>query len=186
MEPQKKVNQFYPNQDFGIIEDEYWSPVIIHGVTLNKYRVSNYGNVIGPANKKLKWMNNGPKRSQYPGVSLSCDPALLENSEYTYAPDKSRVNTVALNARVHVLVANAFLSLDDNLPEELNEYIEIDGQPKHLWSLFPDHTKLWIRSLLNVDHIDNDKGNPHVSNLTYVSPRQNQEYVKRQRLEGSN
>ena len=184
----KKVNEYYPNQDFGFIDDEYWKPVIVHGVTINKYSVSNYGNVIGPHNKKLKWIRNGGSNFQYPGVSLSCDPETLVNSGYNYSPDKSRIgNTKSVNlvSNVHILVANAFLPLDDNLPEELNEYIEIDGSPKHLWSLFPDHTKRWLRSLLQVDHIDKDKSNPHVSNLTFVSPRANNPYVKKQRLEGS-
>ena len=181
MQVKKKVNEHYPNQDFGFIEDEYWKPVILYGITIPRYIVSNYGNVIGPQNRKLKWAKNGGNtKYQYPAVGISCDKALFANSGYTYAEGCNP------KPNVHVLVANAFLPLDDHLPEELNEYIEIDGEPKHLWSLLPDHTKLWIRSLLHVDHIDGDRANPHVSNLTFVSPRANNSHVKKQRLEGSN
>ena len=55
MVAQKRVNEYFPNQDFGVIEDEIWKPVVVHGVTVDSYKVSNYGNVIGPQNKKLKW-----------------------------------------------------------------------------------------------------------------------------------
>ena len=189
MQVEKRVNEHYPKQDFGFIDDEYWKPVIVHGVTIDKYSVSNYGNVIGPHNKKLKWVKNGGnKYSQYPAVSLSCDPESLADSGYDYVPDRTRISrTKSFNvvSNAHVLVANVFLPLDDNIPQELQEYIEIDGRPKHLWSLLPDHTKAWLRSLLHVDHIDNDRGNPHVSNLRFISPRANNSYVKKKALEGS-
>tara|TARA_B100000287_G_C20169747_1_gene597755 strand:- start:31 stop:585 length:555 start_codon:yes stop_codon:yes gene_type:complete len=180
---QKKVNIHYPNQDFGEIEDEYWKTVILHGVPVEKYIVSNYGNVIGPQNKKLTWRKNGGS-TQYPGVGLSCDRALFENRGFV-PTNLNYKKAVTFTVNVHILVANAFLPLDDNIPEELDEYVEIDGKTRQIWSMLPDHTKLWIRSLLNVDHIDNDKSNPHVSNLTFVSPRKNNSHVKKQALEGS-
>ena len=183
MVAQKRVNEHFPNQDFGFIEDEIWKPVVVHGVTVDSYRVSNYGNVIGPQNKKLKWTPRS-KAAPYPRVSIYFNPSLLEPAGYTFKKCKD-TDVSKAEVNVHVLVANAFLPINDNIPEELNEYIEIDGQPKHLWSLLPDHTKLWLRSLLNVDHIDNDKSNPHVSNLTFVTPRENNTYVKKQKLEGS-
>ena len=188
MEPQKKVNEAFPNQDFGFIEDEYWKPVIVHGVTMHNYIVSNYGNVIGPQNRKLKWTRRS-KINMYPRVGICFDPIrYTEKFGHTYrlltSKNKPNCKVSKLDADVHILVANAFLPLDENIPEELKEYIEIDGQPKQLWSLLPDHTKLWIRSLLYVDHIDNDKSNPHVSNLAFVSPRGNNPSVKKQRIEG--
>jgi hypothetical protein len=75
--------------------------------------------------------------------------------------------------------------LDEHIPEELDEYVEIDGKTRQIWSLLPDHTKLWIRDLLIVDHIDNNKANPHVSNLTFTTNRKNNKYVKAQLSESS-
>jgi len=186
METQKKVNIHYPNQDFGFIEDEYWKTVILHGVTIDKYTVSNYGNVIGPQNKKLTWKKNGGNiLNQYPAVSLSCDRTLFESKGSFVPTNPIYKNAVKYTSNVHILVANAFLSLDENIPEELDEYVEIDGKTRQIWSMLPDHTKLWIRALLNVDHIDNDRSNPHVSNLKFTSPRKNNSHVKKQALEGS-
>ena len=42
MVAQKRVNEYFPNQDFGVIEDEIWKPVVVHGVTVDSYKVSNY------------------------------------------------------------------------------------------------------------------------------------------------
>ena len=189
----EQVNIHYPNQNFGFIEDEYWKPAIVHGVTLDTYSVSNYGNVIGPRNKKLKWNKNGGNPlSQYPAVSMSCNPALFADTGYVPNPLKLRSGkpgfskAVTLVSNVHVLVANAFLPLDENIPEELDEYVEIDGKTRQIWSLLPNHTKAWLRSLLHVDHIDNDKSNPHVSNLRFISPRANNSHNKKKKaLEGS-
>ena len=184
METQKKVNEVFPNQDFGFIEDEYWKPAIVHGVTMDNYIVSNYGNVIGPQNKKLKWTRRSAK-NDYPRVGLYFNPNIYEEKlghKYLRRTKSGEVSKIDVD--VHILVANAFLPLDENIPEELDEYVEIDGKTRQIWSLLPNHTKTWIRSLLYVDHIDNDRSNPHVSNLNFVSPRQNNTDVKKQRIEG--
>jgi len=171
------ANPDYPNQNFGEIEDEYWKPVVLHGEAVPKYIVSNYGNIIGPSGFKLKWIS----RQGYPMVTMY----LPHNPFAGHYYRENASGNIQTKVNPHILVATAFLPLDDNIPKELDEYIEIDGQPKHLWSLLPEKTKLWLRSLLHVDHIDGDKGNCHVSNLTFVSSRENQEHVKKQRLESS-
>ena len=176
----KKINQHFPNQDFGFIEDEYWKPAIMHGKTIDGYTVSNYGNVIGPKGYKLKWTGRS-KTQPYPSVHMYFDPDFFEH----HYPLNTAGNADA-QINVHILVANVFLPLDENIPEELDKYIEIDGRSVHLWSLFTEEQKLWIRSLLQVDHIDNDKSNPHVDNLQFTNFYANNIHIKKALNESSN
>ena len=172
----KNKNKNFPKQNFDFIEDEYWKPVIFHGKVIERYTVSNYGNVIGPQGRKLKWTTRS-KTAPYPAVSLACPTNLFEHSYR---------KTNAIVVYVHTLVATAFLPLDENIPKVFDDYIEIDGSPKHVWSLFPESTKFWIRSVLHVDHIDDDKGNPHVDNLMFTTPYENNVHVKRALNESNN
>ena len=173
--PKKKINENYPNQNFEFIEDEYWKPVIYHGKVIEKYTVSNYGNVIGPRGYKLKWTPRS-KTAPYPSVHLPMQPGLFEHD---YEGRQNQVN-------VHILVANAFLPLDENIPEEIDGFIEIDGRSIHLWSLFTEKQKRWIRSLLQVDHIDDDINNPHVDNLHFTTPYKNNTHIKKALNESCN
>lgn len=159
-----------------LIQEE-WKPVIYHGLEVPGYQVSNYGNVIGPRGKVLKWV----ERAAYPAISLMVDKGF---AEYDYDKSNSAKNRgrVRVSASIHTLVANAFLPMDENLPPIFYEYVTINNTSYRQWDLLSDATKQYIRSCLVVDHIDGNKANPHVSNLRYVSPRENNIYYKEAQL----
>jgi len=64
---------------------------------------------------------------------------------------------------IHKLVANAHMSVDDFPPTRIaNEYPSL-----------PESVKQWIRETIIINHIDHDPTNNNVSNLEYVTPREN-------------
>ncbi len=50
--------------------------------------------------------------------------------------------------------------------------------PKEDWKVLPELAKKFIRKSAQVDHIDGDTSNNHVSNLRWVTPEQNSHYRK--------
>lgn len=176
-ESQKKERIYrtaFPDQPLHELEDEVWKPVVVHGHVVEGYHVSSYGNVIGPQGKKLKWI----ERAGYPSVTVMVDK---EFAGYTYESSNTSANRKRLNVCVHTLVANAFLPLSntDVLPDSLNRQVTIGKTTFNFWDICPDDIKEFIRSCLNVDHIDANKSNSHVNNLRYVSPRENNHYIKK-------
>lgn len=174
---ERVYNNKFPEQFTREIVNEEWRPAISHlGTKVKNTQVSNYGNVIGPQGRVLKWVDRG---GGYPSVSI-----MVSELEGGYQYDKSSVSSVKkLSTTVHSLVANTFLPLEDNLPEVFREYVEINGIAYRQWDLFSDNLKSYIRSLFHVDHIDGNRANPHVSNLRYVSPRENNHHIKKALLE---
>ena len=67
--------------------------------------------------------------------------------------------------RVHRLVAQAFLSLDDN-PEQI-------GITKAGWDRMEDRAKDIIKDAMQVNHKDHDKENNNVWNLDWMTPQEN-------------
>lgn len=167
----------FPDQPMGIYPDEESRPVIYHGAVVENYFVTNYGNVIGPQGKKLKWVD----RQGYPSISLML-PKVFAGYEYDSSTSWERKR---VSVAVHILVANAFMPLSEReyLPAMLKEEISLGSISVPFWDVCPDTVKSFIRSCLNVDHIDADKTNPHVSNLRYVSPRENNHHIKKAQLE---
>ena len=91
----------------------------------------------------------------------------MYGSEYQY-PIQGRES--AMNGKccqrtlsIHKLVANAHMSVDDFPPER------IAGVYAHL----PEEVKQWIRETVIINHIDHDPTNNCVTNLEYVTPREN-------------
>lgn len=150
----------------GAKEDEYWKPVIVHNIEVEGYLISNYGNVIGKKGRLLKWNTNNT--GNYPKVGIS-----LPLADFTTANKKITGNTVTRMIQVHILVANSHLPFSEHLPEVWRGFTEINGVSYRLWDLMSDNQKAVLRSVYQVDHIDGNKMNAHISNLRYVSPREN-------------
>jgi hypothetical protein len=146
--------------------DEIWKPLIHQNQQVEGYFVSNYGTILGKKGNPLKWnMNN---TGNYPRVGLT-----LPKEQFSHYTNNSGTNNVKTNAKVHVLVADAHLPFEDNLPAVWDEFVELDGRQLKLWDLMTHYQKEILRSAYYIDHIDSDKMNAHTSNLRYVSPREN-------------
>jgi len=64
---------------------------------------------------------------------------------------------------IHKLVANTHMSVDDFPPTRIaNVYYSL-----------PESVKQWIRETVIINHIDHDPTNNNISNLEYVTPREN-------------
>jgi|TARA_Y100000296_G_C5114068_1_gene226746 hypothetical protein len=64
---------------------------------------------------------------------------------------------------IHKLVANTHMSVDDFPPERLVD----------VYDTLPESVKQWIRETVVINHIDHDPTNNDISNLEYVTPREN-------------
>ena len=64
---------------------------------------------------------------------------------------------------IHKLVANTHMSVDDFPPERISD----------CYHSLPESVKQWIRETVVINHIDHDPTNNDISNLEYVTPREN-------------
>lgn len=64
---------------------------------------------------------------------------------------------------IHKLVANTHMSVDDFPPERISD----------CYHILPESVKQWIRETVIINHIDHDPTNNDISNLEYVTPREN-------------
>lgn len=64
---------------------------------------------------------------------------------------------------IHKLVANAHMSVDDNPPERIAD----------VYDDLPESVKQWVRETVVINHIDHDPTNNVITNLEYVTPREN-------------
>ena len=72
-----------------------------------------------------------------------------------------------LQTHVHRLIAETFIPIDDNPPIPIED-----------WNKTPETAKQFIRDSANVDHIIPDLFNNSVSNLRWVTPKQNNPHRK--------
>ena len=64
---------------------------------------------------------------------------------------------------IHKLLANTHMSVDDFPPERI----------AGVYADLPEEVKQWIRETVVINHIDHDPTNNDISNLEYVTPREN-------------
>ena len=125
------------------------------------YKVSKKG-------RPLTWSRRSPK-ADYPAVKLQIpiETIGIAYSSKSYDLNHAKVGMIARRVDVHLAVADTWLWID-SCPLDLELY----------WSSFSIELKEIMRSYFQVDHIDNDRWNPHVSNLRFVSPRHNNPHIK--------
>lgn len=146
-------------------DDEYFGPLYHHEVKIEGYYVSNYGTILGKRGEPLTW-----SKSRYPTVKVR-----LPREDFSfYANDQSgSLTTTGQMISVHILVANTHMPFSDNLPEVWKGYTEINGVSYRIWDLMSKEQQTVLRSCYQVDHIDGNKQNAHISNLRYLSPVDN-------------
>ena len=167
--PRNNTPPKFSNQNLGIIEDEEFRPIVLRlnpNIITDKYKISQYGNVIGPGGIKLRWGN----QNGYPHVVLSLPKDTFPDfvgKANTYTDSTGLKSTQQLkNLAVHRAVANTFLPRP--VPEPFQS----------IWHTLTEEQQGWAQQAYIVDHIDGDKSNPHVNNLQYLTMWQNSIHVK--------
>ena len=150
----QELRDKYQNLD---IENEEFVPVIWRGIIFPRYTISKYGNIIGPAGRKLLW---GKRDNRFTGIKANVcftwEGILIEDG-FEYNKHKKIV------MQVHRLVAETFLQFPEYLPEVLKED----------WKVISKATQSLIRDCLQVDHKDGNPWNPRWDNLKWMTPKDN-------------
>ena len=147
--------------------DQELRPMKYQGQVVPGYMIAEDGLVISfkryKEGKPLEWVGAGNKGLKYPSVSIQVP---VDNLRQTEGSEVNGYNNAYRKGKVHQLVADTWgdKMLDEHAcPFELKPY----------WDDFPEEVKERLQVYFNVDHIDDDKLNPHIDNLRYVSPRTN-------------
>ena len=122
-------------------------PVIYQGRIINGYFISLHGNIYSNKSGKLKEMKiqqyKAPKALQYPHTTL------MENGK-------------PITIRIHRVLGEAFLKF----PRPKNI-------PYKIWLKTSIIVKRELQKSYIIDHIDNDPSNYRLSNLRWVSTKEN-------------
>ena len=163
-EMKKKIKESRPEW-----VDQALRPVPYQGTVVPGYMVAKDGLIISykvsEKGRPLAWTMRS-KTQQYPAVSLYVPPECVD----FYNEDATSYNgvTVLKRVNIHILVADAWLDTENNCPEDLEPW----------WHYLPLELKETLRPYFQIDHIDGDKCNPHLSNLRFTSSRTNNKYRK--------
>lgn len=148
-------------------EEEIWKPVMRNKKEIPNYWVSNLGRVKS-LKKFLKCRNEVyEQRGNRQTVHICIPNSHLEGYSYS---NKGK-NKTSLTVQVHRLVIETFKPIDQYPPI-----------PKQEWDSTPESARQIIRECCLVDHIDDNPFNNHVDNLRWVTPKENNTYIKKQQF----
>lgn len=166
----KKDVPTYSNQILEDVEGEEFELLKpIKGVSCYPYKISKLGNVKGAKGTKLKWSNN----NGYPSVGLSLH---VDNWEGTgFVPEQKYTNRNGVQSRVKItkMIAIHRALAEQFIPKPIPEIFE------PIWDSLTQEQKDWVQDIYVVDHIDDNKSNPSLDNLRWVSVYENTHHVKR-------
>ena len=141
-----------------IFGEEEFRTIKRFGNLIENYYVSENGDVYSEKSKKILKQFERGNPNNYGNVYRQ---VILKTCHGT------------LNLPIHRIVIETWKPIDENPPDSL----------KDDWDYAPESFKLWVRNTAWVDHIDGDNQNNHVSNLRWVTPRENSYHVKANGIE---
>lgn len=144
-------------------------PVIFRGKKIEGYFASEDGKIF--RNYKVLFgrkvsldkliESKGHKRQKCIEIKITF-PRDLFDYEYAYKNSK-RNDRSQLTVSAHQLIMETFRPVDLYPPERL----------KKVWNKLPKEAKEWIRETIIINHINHNPYDNRLSNLEYVTPREN-------------
>ena len=142
-------------------------PLEKYGKIIPNYHIFEDGSVF---HSKRNTIRKPVTRSDgYQMVCLSIPKDLFDDYEYHLQEGKKKPT---MNIYIHKAVADAFMPIDKYPPKQLAD----------TWNDVPEEWRQWVRDTAQVDHLDDDKSNNHVSNLEYKTPQENNVHRKEKEL----
>jgi hypothetical protein len=142
---------------------EEWKSIIINDEIIPNYYVSNFGRIRKWDTKKSKWFY--PKLHNR--IQKVSGFGAFQSVTINYKTKKPSCKT----QRVHRLVAQAFMPLNDHPPI-----------PKVDWDKTPDSVKEMIKQCIIIDHIDDNPHNNYLNNLRWCTPHENNPHNKKRSM----
>ena len=139
--------------------------VVRFGVKLPGYYATKSGKIF--STKRNRFISLFEGKHGYLRCSLSLPVDTFDDHSYFKANFKRM--TFNLQQEVHRLIAETFLPIDDNPPIPIED-----------WNKTPETAKQFIRESAIVDHIIPDLSNNSISNLRWITPKQNNPHRKKQ------
>lgn len=139
--------------------------VVRFGVKLPGYYATKSGKIFSTKTNRFISLFEG--KHGYLRCSLSLPVDTFD--DHSYFKSNFKKMTFNLQQEVHRLIAETFLPIDDNPPIPIED-----------WNKTPETAKQFIRESAIVDHIIPDLSNNSISNLRWVTPKQNNPHRKKQ------
>ena len=163
-----------------VFGEEKFRPVVRLGIAgykvVPEYYVSKSCEVYSTKTRRYLTMQSD-QRDKYAKLSLQLPIDLFPEDDFAYHRDNDKSNRVSFDA--HRIVKEAWHPIDlyppTRLESDWNQVITPDmvGQPR-----IPDNWKQWVRETAAIDHVDGNPKNNNLSNLEYVTPKENNTYRK--------
>ena len=151
-----------------IFGEEDFKPVIRFGKVLPDYYASKDGRVW--SEKRHKFMTSfaqyykkysGEKKLSLMRFAFTIPDNLYE--DHKHRKTSTSRNVCKIDVSAHRVVAETWMPID--------EYPPI---PKEDWNKCPESAKQFMRDSAIIDHIDNNPRNNDISNLQWVTPKENE------------
>jgi hypothetical protein len=138
--------------------------VVRFGKELPGYYATKSGKIFSA--KSNKFISITADRCGY----MNCGVSLPVNffGDHNYFKQNDKRDSFNLRIQVHRLIAETFIPIDEFPPIPIED-----------WNNTPETAKQFIRDCAVVDHIIPDLSNNSVSNLRWVTPKQNNSYRKK-------